>query len=206
MGTAFTIGITGGSGSGKTFFINGLAERFDSNEICFISQDHYYRPQSEQPRDENGIENFDLPTAIDRKQFYADMLRLKSGQDVVKQEYIFNNPAAKPKDLVFKAAPILVVEGLFIQYFEEIEQELDLSIFIEVKDHLKVSRRIKRDRIERGYDLDDVLYRYEHHVMPVYEQMIDPLKHHADLVIPNNGNFRRALEVLSGYLRSRIHS
>ncbi len=88
--------------------------------------------------------------------------------------------------LEFKPAPILVIEGLFVQYYPEIEKELDLKIFIEAKDYVKLSRRIRRDNEERGYDLDDVLYRYHHHVMPVYESLIKPLKDHADLIIPNN--------------------
>jgi len=200
----FTIGITGGSGSGKTFFLQGLSAHFKSTEICLISQDNYYKPRDQQPIDENGVKNFDLPGSIDRENFLQDLLKLKAGQDVIKREYTFNNPAADPKHLEFKTAPILVVEGLFVQYFEEIAKELDLKIFIEAKDHVKLGRRIKRDQVERGYDIDDVLYRYQYHVMPIYESLIEPLKHYADLVVPNNSNFDRALDVLKGYLETRL--
>ncbi|MBS1487586.1 MAG: uridine kinase [Bacteroidetes bacterium] len=199
-----TIGITGGSGSGKTFFLQGLSARFTKEQLCLISQDNYYKPRDQQPIDENGVKNFDLPVSIDRETFVQDLLKLKSGQDVVKKEYTFNNPAALPKQLIFKAAPIIVVEGLFVQYFEEIAKLLDLKIFIEAKDHVKLGRRIKRDQIERGYDLDDVLYRYQYHVMPVYESLIEPLKHYADIVIPNNSNFDRSLDVLTTFLRSKL--
>lgn len=204
MSSIFTIGITGGSGSGKTYFLKGIADQFNRDQVCIISQDNYYKSREEQPRDEKGVQNFDLPTAIDRVQFHKDFMCLKRGKNVTKQEYTFNNPALKPQILEFKAAPILIVEGLFVQYFEEIEKELDLSIFIEAKDHLKLGRRIRRDQIERGYDLDDVLYRYEHHVMPVYERLIQPLKHNADIVIPNNSNFKRAVALLVGYLRAHL--
>jgi uridine kinase len=105
---------------------------------------------------------------------------------------------------VFRPTPILIVEGLFVQYFEEIAGELDLKIFIEAKDHVKLGRRIRRDRVDRGYDLEDVLYRYQHHVMPVYESLIEPLKHRADLIVPNDHGFDRAIDVLSGYLRSLL--
>ncbi len=199
-----TIGITGGSGSGKTFFLQGLSSRFSKDQLCLISQDNYYKPRDQQPIDENGVKNFDLPTSIDREAFLQDLLKLKSGQDVIKKEYTFNNPSAAPKQLVFKAAPIIVVEGLFVQYFSEIAKQLDLKIFIEAKDHVKLGRRIKRDQVERGYDLDDVLYRYQYHVMPVYESLIEPLKHYADLVIPNNSNFDKALEVFTTYLSNKI--
>jgi uridine kinase len=204
MKKPFTIGITGGSGSGKTYFLQGLSSSFKPNEICLISQDNYYKPRDQQPIDENGVKNFDLPISIDREEFQRDLLKLKSGQSVTKKEYVFNNPLAEIKVLEFKPAPILVVEGLFVQYFEEISNELDLRVFIEAKDHVKLGRRIKRDQVERGYDIDDVLYRYQYHVMPVYEQLIEPLKHNSDLVIPNNSKFERALDVLVGYLKSKV--
>lgn len=204
MKTPYTIGITGGSGSGKTFFLDGLSSRFTADQLCLISQDNYYKPRDQQPLDANQVKNFDLPESIDRETFCRDIRQLKRGEQVVKQEYTFNNPAKKPKELVFRPTPILVVEGLFVQYFDEIAQELDLKVFIEAKDHVKLGRRIKRDQVDRGYDLDDVLYRYQHHVMPVYESMIEPLKYKADLLVPNNHGFDRALDVLSGFLKTLL--
>jgi len=204
MKSAYTIGITGGSGSGKTFFLRGLAAQFSEDEICLLSQDNYYKPLHQQTRDDNGIENFDLPESIDRKAFHDDVTQLKSGVNVERKEYTFNNPKASPNVLAFKAAPLLIVEGLFVQYFEEIEKELDLKIFIEAKPHVKIARRIKRDQVERGYDINDVLYRYEFHVMPVYETLIEPLKHSSDLVIPNNSHSSRALSVVIEFLKSKL--
>lgn len=199
----FAIGITGGSGSGKTRFIKSLATHFTSDEICLVSMDHYYKPLDQQPLDVKGIENFDLPQSIDRDTLRDDIIKLKQGKLVIKEEYTFNNPEAKPIQLTFKPAPILLIEGLFVQYFEEIEQELDLRIFIEAKDHIKLGRRIRRDREERGYDVDDVLYRYEHHTMPVYDELIEPLKHNADLIIPNNNDFKAAVDVLVSFIKLR---
>jgi uridine kinase len=204
MTRPFTIGITGGSGSGKTFFLKNLESRFTNNELCLISQDHYYHPREMQQHDERGIKNFDLPESIDHKQFQLDIQTLKRGEVLRKKEYTFNNPNVTPKILEFKPAPVIIVEGLFVQYFPDIERELDLKIFIEAKDHVKLSRRIKRDNEERGYDLEDVLYRYENHVMPVYETLIKPLKHRADIVIPNNSDFNRALDFLTLAIKARI--
>ena len=133
MSKPFTIGITGGSASGKTFLVNGLAARIKPEDICLFSQDNYYRLREHQPLDSNGVKNFDLPEAIDRDAFHTDLLKLKAGFDVVRKEYTFNNPSAETRMLTFKAAPKLVVEGLFVQYFEEIAQELDLKIFVEAK-------------------------------------------------------------------------
>jgi uridine kinase len=204
MQKPFTIGITGGSGSGKTYFLENLSREFNSDQLCLISQDHYYKPREQQLTDKRGIQNFDLPEALKRSEFLEDIIRLKRGETITKTEYTFNNPNVKPKILEFKPAPILVIEGLFVQYFTEIEKELDLKIFIEAKDHLKLSRRIRRDNEERGYDLNDVLYRYENHVMPVYETLIKPLQHEADLVIPNNSHFKIALDVLVTFIKAKL--
>lgn len=204
MRQPYTIGITGGSGSGKTYFIEQLASHFQPHEICLISQDHYYKPIETQVIDDKGIQNFDLPEAIEREQLHADILKLKRGEPLLKKEYMFNKLDSQPKMLEFKPAPILIIEGLFVQYYPEIEKELDLKIFIEAKDYLKLSRRIRRDNEERGYDLDDVLYRYQHHVMPVYESLIKPLKHHADFIIPNNRHFERALHVMVAALKAHL--
>lgn len=205
MSKPFTIGITGGSGSGKTYFINNLSNRFKPEEICLISQDHYYKARDLQFIDEKGIQNFDLPTSIERERFHHDILKIKSGQPLLIKEYTFNNPKATPKFIEFKPAPILIIEGLFVQYFEEIASELDLRIFIEAKDYIKLSRRIIRDNDERGYDLHDVLYRYQNHVMPIYETLIQPLKHQADLIIPNNHNFEKALDILTIALKAQLN-
>jgi uridine kinase len=204
MQKPYTIGITGGSGSGKTFFINTLASRFQPEDICLISQDHYYKAFHLQIIDEQGVQNFDLPGAIERERFHEDISKLKRGESVKIKEYTFNNPVAQPQIIEFKPAPILIIEGLFVQYFEEIASELDLKIFIEAKDYIKLSRRIRRDNDERGYDLHDVLYRYQHHVMPIYETIIKPLKHHTDLIIPNNHNFEKALDILTLSLQGKL--
>ncbi|HMP99272.1 MAG TPA: uridine kinase [Cyclobacteriaceae bacterium] len=204
MKTPFTISITGGSGSGKTYFLKELSSKFRKEDICLVSQDNYYRERDLQPVDEEGHRNFDLPESLNRELFSRDIQRLRNMEVVEKEEYTFNNPNVTPRMLVFKPAPILIIEGLFVQYFPEIAQQIDLKIFIEAKDHVKLSRRIRRDNTERGYDLDDVLYRYQNHVMPVYETLIEPLKHKADMIIPNNEHFSHALPVLQAFMRQLI--
>ncbi len=201
----YMVGITGGSGSGKTYFLHKLIENFATTEICLISQDNYYRPRDEQKIDKNGVHNFDLPEAIDTKQFIKDIAALHNGETIYRTEYTFNNPNKIPKMLEFRPLPIIIVEGLFSLYFPDIIAHLDLKIFIEAQSHIKIKRRILRDNIERGYDLHDVLYRYEHHVMPTYKKFIEPSKDEADFVIPNNKDgMHTALEVLKIFLTSKI--
>jgi uridine kinase len=200
----FIVGITGGSASGKTTFLRRLLASFPEEDMCLISQDNYYHPRETQLVDPNGVTNFDLPSSIDSAAYAADVLRISQGLEVRRPEYTFNNPNAQPKELVFRPSPIVVVEGIFVFYFEEVARLLDLKVYIDAREHVKLQRRIVRDRDERGYDLEDVLYRYTNHVAPTYEKYIKPFKQDADIVIPNNRHFDKGLEVLVSFLRSKV--
>src|SRR5690606_14926699 len=139
-------------------------------QICLLSQDTYYKARNLQPVDDMGIPNFDTPDSIEFMEYAEDIRRIRNGETVTRQEYTFNNPNKTPKILIFEPAPVVLVEGIFVFYYPELVDLLDLRIFIDAKDYIKVKRRILRDKIERGYDLDDVLYRYEKHVMPTSEK------------------------------------
>jgi uridine kinase len=204
MNRPYIVGITGGSASGKTMFLRSLLSAFSSDEISLISQDNYYKPRHEQPVDENGIYNFDTPQSIDFELYAQHIKDLRSGKQVIKQEYTFNNPKVTPEMLTFQPAPVIVVEGIFVFYFPEIAHLLDLKVFIDAAEHIKLKRRIVRDKDERGYDLEDVLYRYEKHVMPTYEKYIAPFKSDADVIVPNNLHFEKALDMLVTYLKNKI--
>ena len=198
------MGVTGGSGSGKTLFLKKLLGEFNPEEICLISQDNYYLPRDMQPKDEIGVSNFDTPQSIDLDAYINDISTLLDGRKVIRKEYMYNNPDAVPDMLEFQPAPVIIVEGIFVLYYSRLSNLLDLKIFIDAKDHIKLKRRIIRDKEERGYDLADVLYRYEKHVIPTYEKYIEPFRHESDLIIPNNSNFDKALEVLIAFLKTRV--
>jgi len=93
---------------------------------------------------------------------------------------------------------------IFVFYFPEIRKLLDLKVFIDAEEHIKLKRRIKRDGQERGYDMEDVLYRYEHHVAPTFDRYIRPFKAEADLIVPNNHHFEKGLEVIIGFLNQKV--
>lgn len=200
----YLIGVIGGSGSGKTSFIENIRKHFGEAEVCIISQDNYYKPIKKQKKDAEGIENFDIPKSIDKKAFWKDIQSLAAGETVVREEYTFNNAEAKPTIITLKPAPIIIVEGIFVFHFKKVRQALDLKVFIHAKENLKIIRRIKRDRIERNYPIEDVLYRYKNHVLPTFEKYIKPYKEDADIVINNNDSFDRGLEVFIGYLKSKF--
>ena len=189
MSKPFIIGIAGGSGSGKTFFLKCFLDHFKNEEVCLVSQDDYYIPVADNMTpEENKLYNFDLPHTIDNDHFSQDINKLIKGESFIKKEYTFGNPNAVPKMLEIKPAPIIIVEGLFIMHFKEIAKVLDLKIFIDVEESIALQRRLKRDLIERGYSHDDVMYKWIHHVVPAYNEFLLPYKDDCDKVIKNNSH------------------
>ncbi|MBD1421687.1 uridine kinase family protein [Sphingobacterium chuzhouense] len=186
MDKPYVIGIAGSSGSGKTFFLKRFLDHFQPDQVTLISQDDYYIPANTKTKEENRLYNFDLPTAINRESFFHDIKQLFGGHTVYRQEYTFNNPDITPKILEIKPAPILIVEGLFIFHYEEVNELLDYRIFLDAEESVALERRLRRDLIERGYDHDDVMYKWINHVVPAYEQYLVPFKSICDLVIINN--------------------
>jgi uridine kinase len=199
--TPYIIGISGGSGSGKTRIIHELRNLFEENQLCIISQDEYYLPRETQQWDEAGYQNFDLPTSIDDKAFSHDIEQLIIGQVVEKTQYVFNNPNQQPQTLIFRPAPVIIIEGLFVFYFEAIRRLLNLKIFIDAEDIIKLKRRIVRDSGERNYPLEDVLHRYEHHVLPSYRSYIEPFRREADIIINNHSTYDAAIDLLCAVIR-----
>ncbi len=198
------IGICGGSGAGKTAFIQDLRKKFSEDELGLISEDNYYKPAEYQHVDAQGVINFDIPEAIDHEAFIRDLYLLQKGVSVSHKEYTFNNENQDAKQVIIQPAQIFIIEGLFILHHEDTRNLLDLSVLIHAKDNLKIIRRINRDKSERNYPLEDVLYRYEHHVAPAYDKYIDPYVDELDLIINNNKSFDRGLEVLTAYIQSKL--
>lgn len=186
MNKPFIVGIAGGSGSGKTFFLNCFLQHFQKSEVSLLSQDDYYIPVGDLGPEENKLYNFDLPSTIDNQLFLNDIKTLISGETVYKKEYTFNNPAAKPKLLEIKPAPVLIVEGLFILHFKEIAELLDLKIFLDAEEEIALKRRLKRDLVERGYSEDDILYKWLNHVVPAYKEYLLPFKTDCHNIVSNN--------------------
>ncbi|MEJ7780238.1 MAG: P-loop NTPase fold protein [Daejeonella sp.] len=183
----FVIGIAGGSGSGKTFFLKCFLNHFKDNEVCLVSQDDYYfRVAHNMTAEENKLYNFDEPGTIDNELFLRDISKLIHGETVFQKEYTFNNPNAEPRLLEIKPAPIVIVEGLFILHFKEISELLELKIFIDTDEEIALQRRLKRDLIERGYPEADVIYKWNNHVVPAYNTYLLPYKDECDEVITNN--------------------
>jgi uridine kinase len=209
MNKPYIVGIAGGSGSGKTFFLKCFLEHFTQDEVCLVSQDDYYIPVAHKmTKEENKLYNFDLPDTIDHQHFQEDISKLLNKETILKHEYTFNNPDAIPKVLEIKPAPILIVEGLFILHFKEISQLLDMKVFIEADEDIALQRRLKRDLIERGYSHDDVMYKWLNHVVPAYKEYLLPYKNECHPIITNNNHvaddIMAVTEEISANLRAKL--
>ncbi len=198
------IGIIGGSGSGKSTILGMLRNTFSEEEVCIVNMDDYYRPREEQHTDSNGIKNFDLPDSLDGEKFARDVKQLLVGQKLEVEEYTFNNDKAVPEIKVYKPAPVIIAEGLFLFSYPSLYDLLDYKVYIEVREAIRLIRRIHRDRIERNYPLDDVLYRFEHHVLPSHDSFIKKYKSSCDLIINNDGAIGIGLDQLSNTIRGYL--
>ena len=202
--TSYLVGITGGSASGKTHLLDRICSAFTSDELTLISQDDYYKDLQDQDRDEEGNVNFDHPNAV-RLDLLAEHVReIMKGQTIQKKKYTFNNPAIKDEMLTYRPAPIIIVEGLFVFFNPVLNKQLDLRIFIEVDEHIKLSRRIRRDFSDRGYSLEEILLQYSRDVVPMYRKYIEPYKYEADILLPNNFNPEKGIQVIIDHLRTQI--
>lgn len=202
----FIIGISGGSGSGKTTFVRELSKAFPPDQVCILSQDNYYKPREQQVIDNAGEKNFDLPESFKEEEYHQDVLKLLNGEDVVLKEYVYNNPDAEPKLITYKSAPVVIIEGIFVFHFKDVSDLMDFKIFIDADEHTKLIRRIQRDQSERNYPIEDVLYRYQHHVFPSYQKFILPYKQQCDIVVNNNTSFDNALNSVKLSIKEKLEA
>ena len=209
MNKPYIVGIAGGSGSGKTFFLKRFLDHFTADEVCLVSQDDYYIPVAHNmTAEENKLYNFDLPATIDQGHFESDVNKLLNRETICKIEYTFNNPNVVPQLLEIKPAPILIVEGLFILHFKGISNLLDMKIFVDADEDIALQRRLKRDLVQRGYSNDDVIYKWVNHVVPAYKDFLLPYKNDCHKVILNNTqtaeNILKVTEDISKELREKV--
>lgn len=203
---SYVIGICGGSASGKTYLLNQLLDKFAPEEISLISQDNYYKKREDQVRDEEGVINFDHPDSLDLDHFVKDMKTLISGKAIDIEEYTFNNADIKPRIFHYEPTPIIILEGLFIFYKQELAKLIDLKIFVDAEEDLRFARRLKRDLDERGYSFESTIRDYTKYVAPMYKRYVAPTKTDCDLIVQNNHHMDRAVQVIVDHLKARLIS
>lgn len=201
----FIVGITGGSGVGKTTLINMLYQEFNE-KVATFSLDNYYLPKEEQALDENGVINFDLPTSLNTINLKKDIEKLLAGNTIEQPIYGFNNPTSNSNKQVQQIEPkeLLIVEGLFVMHYPFLRNKLDYSVYLTVDKKLQLERRLKRDMTERNYSKEDILYQWNNHVIPSYDNYVLPYKQTSDLVITNNDKFDDNIHTLMNVLHQKL--
>lgn len=185
--TETVIGICGGSASGKTTICYDLAEHLQG-DVQIISQDSYYFDRSGLSANEIKEINFDSPDSVDLAQLYEDLARIKAGNEVAIPQYCFETHARRKEKTIIKNTRIILLEGLFIFENESLRNLIDHKIYITADDDIRLLRRIKRDIVERGRDLDAVLDQYLNMVKPMHTQHIASKEIHADYVVDTSDN------------------
>ncbi len=202
-GSAYLVGVAGGSGSGKTTLVRALCNQLPPGSVAAVSLDDYYLPLNRQERDVNGRVNFDLPGAFDIALLCDDLQSLARGEAVYRQEYHYEM-GTEPKWMEIRPAPVILVEGLFLLHNEDLRNLFDLKVYVEAGERMQLQRRIARDGKERNYTQEQVLYQWEHHVMPAYREFLLPYRHHCDIHVVNESRLEGGLKVLRDHLAQHV--
>jgi uridine kinase len=180
----YLVGVAGGSGSGKTFFVDRLKERIDNDLLIIIPLDDYYKDSSHKPFEEREKQNYDHPDAFDKKLLVEQLTSIKNRQSILKPKYDFKTHTRFPDKIdKIDSHPVVILEGILSFAFEEVRQLLDLKIFINTPNDIRIIRRIARDTKERGRSLDSVIEQYKNSVRPMHLAYVEPTKEFADIII-----------------------
>ncbi|MGY3734825.1 uridine kinase [Lactococcus hircilactis] len=178
------IGVTGGSASGKTSVSHAILESFTDENIGMIEHDSYYKDQSNLTFEERTKTNYDHPLAFDTDYLIAQLKELRAGRAVDVPIYDYSNHTRSKKTYRQEPVDVLIVEGILVLEDERLRDLMDIKIFVDTDDDVRIIRRIRRDIEERGRTLDSVITQYLNAVKPMYHQFIEPTKRYADVIIP----------------------
>jgi len=198
------IGITGGTGSGKSTVAKEIYSSIKETNVTIIQQDSYYRDQSNLTFEERKKTNYDHPFAFDNELLIEHLNKLLEGLPVEKPIYDFEKHNRKKETITVWPREIIILEGLLILNDERIRELLDIKIFVDTDSDVRVIRRINRDIKERGRSLDSVIEQYMSTVRPAHIQFVEPSKKHADIIIPEGGYNKVAIDIMVTKIKSII--
>jgi len=199
-----TIGIAGGTGCGKTTVLEQIINELPEGEVGVISQDSYYKDTSHIPYQERVKINFDHPKSIDFKLLRQHLTALKAGETIKKPVYSFVDHNRTKETIITKPKHVMIVEGILILSKPKIRDMLDIKIFVHADSDERLIRRVKRDILKRGRDIDEVLTRYQTTLKPMHKQFIEPMKKYADLIIPNNKYNTVAVNIVRTIINEKL--
>jgi uridine kinase len=198
------IGICGGTGSGKTTIARAIVEAVGAEQVVLVEQDSYYRNLADMPLDERHQANFDHPDSLDSDMLVNHILRLKQGLAVEMPMYDFATHTRSDRIEVIEPKPVVIVEGILIFAEPRVLDLLDVRIYVDTPDDIRLMRRLRRDSTERGRTFERTLEQYERTIRPMHFEFVEPSKRHADVIIPEGGQTSVSVELLCGLVRERL--
>lgn len=200
------IGVTGGSGSGKTSVSRAIFNKFSGHSILLLEQDFYYKDQSDLSFEERLKTNYDHPFAFDTElmiQHVEDLIQYRS---IEKPVYDYAAHTRSSQIVLQEPKEVIIVEGILILEDARLRDLMDIKVYVDTDDDIRIIRRIKRDMEERGRTLDSVIQQYLSVVKPMYHQFIEPTKKYADLIIPEGGQNQVAIDLMTTKISSILNN
>lgn len=196
MRRPIVIGITGGTGSGKSTIAKEIYKKFDESCIAMIEQDSYYKDQSELSFEERVKTNYDHPDAFDTTLLIEQLNKLINGEPIDKPIYDFEIHNRKSETARVEASEIIIVEGIMVLEDTKLRELLDIKIYVDTDADVRIIRRLIRDINERGRTVDSVINQYLNVVRPMHMQFIETTKRYADIIIPEGGQNKVAIDII----------
>ena len=198
------IGIAGGTGSGKTTVVRKIAQALPPHCVAVVPIDSYYNDTTVMTPEERKAINFDHPDAFDWKLLTEHVKKLKNGEAVEQPTYSYIESNRQKETIHVDPKPVIIIEGIMALHNKKLRDAMDLKIFVDTDNDVRLIRNIRRDVVERGRTVKMVLDRYEKVLKPMHEQFIEPTKKFADLIIPWGGENRTGIHILKTYIEGIV--
>jgi uridine kinase len=198
------IGICGGTGSGKTTIARAIVNSVTAKKVILVEQDSYYRNLADMPLDERHQANFDHPDAIDSDMLVNHLKRLKQGESIEMPIYDFVTHTRVDDTEHIDPRPVVIVEGILIFAEPRVLDLLDVRVFVDTPDDIRLMRRLRRDINERGRTFERTLEQYERTIRPMHFEFVEPSKRHADIIIPEGAQTGVSVEFLCSMVREKL--
>jgi uridine kinase len=190
------IGVTGGSGSGKTSVTKAIYESFQGHSILLLEQDYYYKDQSHLPFEERLKTNYDHPLAFDNDLLIDHVEQLLRYETVFKPVYDYSLHTRSSEVIEVQPKDVIILEGILVLEDERLRNLMDIKLYVDTDADLRIIRRLMRDLKERGRSIDSVIDQYVNVVRPMHNQFIEPTKRYADIIIPEGGHNHVAIDLM----------
>ncbi len=198
------IGVAGGSGSGKTTVVRHLIDRIGEDNLVMLQHDSYYRDLKHITFEERTKQNFDHPSALETELMIRHINALIEGYSVEIPVYDFSRHIRSDKTRLIYPRDVILIDGILIFNEKDLRSLLDIKIFVDTDDDIRLLRRLRRDIMERERSLDNVLSQYERFVRPMHLEFVEPTKRYADIIIPHGGENTVALDMVDSLIKARI--